>query len=308
MNKSEEYPIVSVVVVTYNSSKHILETLESIKAQTYPYLSIVITDDCSTDDTLKICKHWIDGNKGRFVDATIVESPVNTGVSANGNRGQRACRTKWVKGIAGDDILLPNCIQDNISYVTKYPDAIFLFSRYEPFCKVRGDFLSALDYSYFSLNPREQYDKLIFEGNCICAPTLFYNVEKTREIGLNNDERIPMMEDLPKWVNALKKGVQFHFFDKITVLWRYHQDSISSSHIDSPKYWTSKLDFYYLYQRPEYLSRFGEQKTIEMERENQIDIYKRYYECRRMLVVRFVFAFRMICRRIAKKIVGTRYH
>ena len=56
---TEKNPIVSVVVVTYNSAKYVLETLESIKDQTYPNLSLVISDDCSTDNTVKLCRKCI---------------------------------------------------------------------------------------------------------------------------------------------------------------------------------------------------------------------------------------------------------
>ena len=58
--------IVTIIVATYNSSKYVLETLESIKNQTYPHLSLIITDDCSTDDTVDICKKWVGLNESRF--------------------------------------------------------------------------------------------------------------------------------------------------------------------------------------------------------------------------------------------------
>ena len=45
---------VTVAVITYNSSKFIRETLDSIKAQTYDEIKLIVADDCSTDNTLKI--------------------------------------------------------------------------------------------------------------------------------------------------------------------------------------------------------------------------------------------------------------
>ena len=275
-------------MVTYNSPKIVIETLESVRTQTYPNLSLVITDDCSTDKTLELCEWWVERNRGRFVDVTIVHSDYNTGISANGNRGDNACKTEWVKGIAGDDLLLPDCIDNNMKYVMEHPDTVYLFSKYEVFHKKRGDFLFNSDYSFFDLSPEEQLYKLI-ESNHIIAPTLFYNVDKCRALSLSNDERIPMLEDWPKWINALKKGVRFAFMDKTTVLWRWHRKSISNANMPSPVYWKSLRLFYYLYQRDELLARYGT-GLVERELEEQMEMYEKYYRCRRLLIVRIYYS------------------
>ena len=47
-------PLVSIYTLTYNSSKTVLETLESIYLQTYPNIELIVSDDASTDNTLDI--------------------------------------------------------------------------------------------------------------------------------------------------------------------------------------------------------------------------------------------------------------
>ena len=49
-----EYPLISVGIPTYNRSVGILRTLNSIWAQQYPNLEVVISDNCSTDDTQEV--------------------------------------------------------------------------------------------------------------------------------------------------------------------------------------------------------------------------------------------------------------
>ena len=52
MNK----PTVSIILCTYNGARFIREQLDSIVAQTYPLLEVIIQDDGSTDDTVAICQ------------------------------------------------------------------------------------------------------------------------------------------------------------------------------------------------------------------------------------------------------------
>jgi len=121
-------PLVSIIVITYNSSKYVLETLESAKAQTYQNIELIVTDDCSTDDTVEICGNWIEKNKERFVRTELVKSDTNTGIAPNCNRGLKVAKGEWVKYIAGDDILFSDCINQNINYILSNPTASFIFS------------------------------------------------------------------------------------------------------------------------------------------------------------------------------------
>lgn len=248
-----EQPLVSVPVITYNSSRFVLETLESIKAQTYQNIELIISDDCSTDNTVELCQKWVDENKERFVRAQIIISDVNTGVSANLNRAEIACQGDWIKDIAGDDMLMPNCIADCMQYIQENPETIYLFGRCKAFgaseerCKAIDN---AFDYSFFTTTPKEQLNRLIFVGNCIPATTVFYNKENARKIGVINDERIPILEDWPKWINLLRAGVKLHFVDKLLV--SYRVTGISSEATMSMAYYRSNRLFRFYYCYPEW--------------------------------------------------------
>ena len=74
MNKG--YPLVSVIVITYNSSDFVIEALESIKAQTYTSIELIITDDCSSDRTVDICMNWIEQNRTFFANVILVTHPM----------------------------------------------------------------------------------------------------------------------------------------------------------------------------------------------------------------------------------------
>jgi len=275
--KSDE-PIVTVSVITYNSSKFVLETLESVKAQTYQPLILHVCDDCSTDDTIRICEKWIAENNKRFIETKIIVPEHNTCISGNINRGIDACKTEWLKFIAGDDKLKPECIEEYISYVTGRPDAVVVFSRVDVFGPVKevvGDVNKVFDYSFFKLSPSEQYDRLVFKGNCIPASTSFFNMIRLRELNIRADERIPLLDDYPMWINMLKKGVIFRFIDKDLVCYRVGDGGISNGTSLSSRYRQSFDLFYYYYLFPEWYKKAPEetiQKIIRKESSMQQDI------------------------------------
>ena len=81
-------PTVTVAITTYNSESYVLETLASIKDQTYPKLALIVSDDASKDNTLEKVNNWLSlgNNKERFEKIQVITVPENTGVSANCNR------------------------------------------------------------------------------------------------------------------------------------------------------------------------------------------------------------------------------
>lgn len=274
-NMEEKMPLVSVAVITYNSSKYVLETLESIKAQTYKNIELIISDDCSTDNTMQLCKDWCDQNKDRFVRMQYVEVEQNTGVSANCNRAEDACEAEWVKLIAGDDLLLPNCITDFMDYVFDNPDTIYVFGQVKVFgqskdlCnKFENDIF---DRDFWNLTNDAKLKELIYGRNHIPAAACFYNHRKKNDLGLRFDERIPMLEDWPMWINLIKAGVDMKVFDKNVVMYRVHEDSLSVG-VFTSSYYRSKLLFYFYY--------IYDEKTVSernSEIQNMIDYIMNYY-------------------------------
>jgi len=125
----DDKPLVSVTVITYNSAKFVLETLESIRQQTYSNIELIISDDCSKDNTVELCQQWINEHGGRFVRSTIVTTPVNTGVAANFNRAIDNSNGEWIKGIAGDDLLLPTSVADYINYINDNDESKIVFGK-----------------------------------------------------------------------------------------------------------------------------------------------------------------------------------
>jgi len=268
-------PLVSVPVITYNSSATIIETLDSIYNQTYPNIELIVSDDCSPDNTVELVRDWLETHKDRFARVELLTVEKNTGVSGNCNRSGAACTGVWSKGIAGDDIMLPNCIQDCMDYVTEHPDTIYLWGRCEAFgkdakrVKRMNEFFI---YDFFSWPREKQIDFLTLERNCIPAVSVFLNIKKAKEVGVKNDERIPNLEDWPKWINLLRAGVTFHFIDKVIVLYRMSENALSTGTSSSATFMRSSALMYIYYQ-------FGPQ----FRKGNKLLALRRYVRAKRSL-------------------------
>src|SRR6266404_5501223 len=69
--------LVSVGVASYNNSSYILDTLNSIKEQTYSNLELIIVDDCSTDNSTTIIENCISQSQ---VNCKFIRNSTNLGV------------------------------------------------------------------------------------------------------------------------------------------------------------------------------------------------------------------------------------
>lgn len=234
-NQSTNQPLVSVCIVTYNSADFIVEALDSVAAQTYKNIELIVSDDCSKDNTVEICQEWLTRNKDRFVNTELLTVEKNTGVSANCNRAIRKGRGEFVKYFAGDDKLLPNCIEDNLLFFKEHPETDFLFSdmqiidgrQIEKYIKSPSVYFYHLSKLEFKLWQLVYY--------ILPAPSNFMKREVYNELG-GFDETIPMMEDKPFWVKAIFANRSICYLPKITVQYRINPNSLSQTK-NSPNYY-----------------------------------------------------------------------
>lgn len=230
-------PLVSIIVITYNSSKFVLETLESAKAQTYQNIELIISDDSSKDDTVTICRKWLEENKDRFVHTELITVPENTGIPANCNRGVRASKGEWIKSIAGDDLLHKKCIEENLLFANENNYSA-VFSKAQVFKDVceETNFLfvrpKVEGQKFYSreIISKEQY-KIMLNFNPIPAPTVFIKRSVLFDLGLFNVE-YPYVEDYPMYMKVIKAGYKFAFLSQVTVYYRVHSATLSNSKVN----------------------------------------------------------------------------
>ena len=226
MTKEVGEILVSVGVITYNSAKTIVETLDSIKLQTYKNLELVISDDGSKDDTVEICQKWLDENSNRFVRVELLTVEHNTGTAANCNRCTKATQGLFIKRIAGDDILEPECIRINIENIGNADMAVSDMVRFNERGVVSVNNNFDILFPLSVLQPQKRlklFCRLIPFFN---PPSHFYRRSLYEKIGYF-EESTKELEDVPFYVKIFASGLSIKYIQKTTV--RYRLNGISHS-------------------------------------------------------------------------------
>ena len=116
MNK----PTVSVIIPTYNNAAYLAEAIESVIAQTFRDIEIIVINDGSTDQTDQVMSAYL--NRVVYIRQT------NLGPSAARNRGITQAQGKYLAFLDADDIFLPNKIDLQISFLEAHPEIDLVYS------------------------------------------------------------------------------------------------------------------------------------------------------------------------------------
>ena len=115
---------VAVIIPAYNRERYIRATINSVLNQTYPNIDIIVVDDGSTDNTLRILNEF--EKKIR-----LLQHPggINKGQSAAINLGMRESESEYVAILDSDDLFHPKKIQLQVEYLERNPDVGLVYSN-----------------------------------------------------------------------------------------------------------------------------------------------------------------------------------
>ncbi len=118
----DDSPLVSAIVATYNRADLVAQTLDSILAQSYPNLEVIVVDDGSTDGTGEMIRE-------RYGDRVRYFRQDNAGPSAARNRGIEHARGEYVAFLDDDDLWLPTKIEQQVAVLERAPDSAVCYTR-----------------------------------------------------------------------------------------------------------------------------------------------------------------------------------
>lgn len=213
-------PLVSVICACYNQSSFIIESLESVKKQTYKNLELVIWDDASEDNSVDIIENWIKENPQLHIKFT--KNKENKGICKSLNEAQSLTTGKYIQLLALDDILLPDKISRHVALLERssandalvFSDAYMINDRSEPY---QNKFI-AFHKRYLSLQSGNYFEDLLKE-NYIPAMSILYKKKCLKEAGPWDENLV--YEDFDMLLR-LAKNYNFIFDDQPSVYYRFH--------------------------------------------------------------------------------------
>jgi teichuronic acid biosynthesis glycosyltransferase TuaG len=118
--------MVTIITPTYNSSKYIGATIESVLNQTYTNWELLITDDCSTDNTIKIVESYVK-NDNRI---KLFKLATNSGAAIARNNSIAMSKGRFIAFLDSDDLWKKNKLETQLEFMTKN-NLSFCFTGYE---------------------------------------------------------------------------------------------------------------------------------------------------------------------------------
>ncbi|MGT2910928.1 glycosyltransferase family 8 protein [Streptococcus cameli] len=117
---------VSIIVPIYNAQAHLEKCLESLVQQTYRNIEVILVNDASTDQSLRVCKAYAN----QYDEIRLINKYEHTGVADSRNIGIENSHGHYLTFVDSDDWIDPNFIEEHLSLMKKYSADIALSPHY----------------------------------------------------------------------------------------------------------------------------------------------------------------------------------
>lgn len=247
-------PLVSVVIPCYRQAHFLGKAIESVRAQTYSNVEVIVVDDGSPDDVAAVVR--------RYPEVRLIRQE-NRGLSAARNAGFRASGGAYVLFLDADDWLRPSAVEVGVRILTRAPDASFAAGGHQ----VTEPDGETLGQTFAPRQGERPYADLLRGNHIGMHAAVLYRREALEAIG-GFDEALPACEDYDLYLRlSARFPVAFH--DQVVAVYRRHGENMS----DDPGFML-RAALYVLNKQRDHMSFDTELKGAYTE---GVRFWKRYY-------------------------------
>ena len=244
-------PLVSIVIPTYNQERYVHEAIESAIAQDYKNIEIIVSDDCSTDNTSHVIAEYVSKNS----NIVHLKNSKNYGRVKN----YRKCLYEHVNGnyvlnLDGDDFLIDESyITKAVNLFEKNKDIVLVFSNIKTYIESSGKYLlNNMNHSLPNLIDGNWLFINYYKNYSIPHLTSVHDVEYARSIGFYEVDIYGA-----DWESQLRLilNKKVGFIDEYAGVWRKHKNNASrnvsvrdiirnTQYIDNPYEYAKKFKLF----------------------------------------------------------------
>jgi alpha-1,3-rhamnosyltransferase len=215
-------PLVSMIVPSYNHAQYVQTCINSIIAQDYRNIELIVIDDGSTDESTRCIQEMVPACQARFSRFEFRSRP-NKGLSATLDEGLSWAGGEYSASIASDDVLLPGKTSTLLRQIEGEPRVAGVFGGCE-LIDEKGVVMSTLrpspDYYEFE-------DLFLRRKHFIVAPSQLLRVSALKEAGGFPSNLY--IEDWYMWLNLTERGYRLKTVSDVLVQYRQHGLNISKN-------------------------------------------------------------------------------
>src|SRR5690554_4363141 len=207
-------PLVSVITPLYNCSKYLEQTIQSVISQTYENWEMIMVDDCSTDNSIKIAQHYAVQDER----VKIIQLEKNSGAAVARNTAIEAAQGRFIAFLDSDDQWLPHKLETQLAFMQKQ-NVAFSYAAYEKMNE-EGAVIGSV-----GVPDKVCYRDLLKVCSIGCL-TAMYDTQKLGKVYM---PLIRKRQDLGLWLKILKQTPYAYGVQDILAQYQLRSDSISAN-------------------------------------------------------------------------------
>lgn len=215
-------PLVSIIIPVFNGEAYLRECLDSILAQTYPRIEVIVMDDASTDSTPSIVSSY-----GERV--TCHRQVENRGIYGNMNDGIARARGELIAFYHADDVYEPTIVEREVAAFQRFPQVGAVFCL-DSFIDAAGLPLGRLSLPAMVRGGHPLEYKLIlnalltYKNRFLRCPSCMIPAAVYREVGVYRDTEFRNTSDLEMWLRVTRR-YPLLILEEPLFRYRHHQHS-----------------------------------------------------------------------------------
>lgn len=220
-------PWVTVICTSYNQQAFVADALQSVIAQSYPNIDLIVIDNGSTDQTVACIREII----RPYPAIRFIPNGVNLGLNRAFNQGLVLAKGQYIIDLSADDVLLPDRITRQVVFFEQLPDEYGVVFSNATYIDTNGNVTGV----HYPIEPATGLARIvvptgyifgqILTGYFICTPTMMIRRRVLHQ--LNGYDENLSYEDFDFWVRS-SRFCRYAYLDAILTQKRHHPHAMSA--------------------------------------------------------------------------------